>query len=155
MFVFLWFLYESTGRERFSLAVFPIFIGWFTLLLLELYVFFFSPAILFVYVSIALATTHSFDLSRTEVEASIKKLGKYSQLLVRPFSAIDSKVRMRVGGTATSRALFVSYLLFELTLLLAVPAALMYVFVNDLGFYVLNFIMTGVILFARWETGSL
>src|SRR2546425_3978757 len=153
-FVFLWFVYESTGRERLSLAIFPIFIGWFTLLLMELYVFFFSPAILFIYVSIALAVTHSYDLSETEVQGNIQKLGKCTQVLVRPFSAIDSKVRTRIGGATTTRALFVSYILFELVLLLAVPAVLMFVFANALVFYFLNFVMTGVILLARWETGS-
>src|SRR2546427_11554707 len=108
-FVFLWFVYESTGRERLSLAIFPIFIGWFTLLLVELYVFFFSPAILFAYTSTALALFHSYDLSKTDLQARALTLGKLSRKVAGPFFAIDSSVRPRTGASMTSQVLFAVY----------------------------------------------
>ena len=153
MFVFLWFVYVSTGRERRTLSIFPIFVGWFALVLVELYLFPFPATLLFVYTSLSLAITHSYDLSKTTLRADTKNMGRYSQLLLLPFSIIDAGVRSRVGVTGTSRALFLSYFLFELILLLAVPAIVMIAF-DTTAFYILNLIMTGIILFARWEIGG-
>jgi len=153
MLAFQWFVYESTGREQSTLAIFPIFFGWFTLLLVELYVFFFSPAILFAYTSTALVLFHSYDLSKTDLQARALTLGKLSRKVAGPFFAIDSSVRPRTGASMTSQVLFAVYFAFEMTLLILVPIAFMALFVSEQLFYILNLAAMAFVLLVRWQIG--
>jgi len=152
--LFVWLLYVARGRERRALVNFPIFFGWFTLVNVEIFLFAYPAIILFVYISLWLAVDHSYDLSRSALRTSGKTMGRLSKAVITPFFIIGTGVRRRVGVTRTNRVLFLSYLLFEVFLLLAVPAVAMIAIDSTTGFYVTNLTLTGIILFARWKLGE-